>query len=194
MSALSQGHIGLSQKPSQYTPVVFVMVFSVIYGVGQWFYFTVPDELLRSSVYPILFTQPTIALIKLFAPNSLVVSHDTSIWSPSHAVEVVRGCDGFGFLWLLWSALLAFRMTAGGQWWRSLLHCLLGGSLLFVCNQVRLVLLFFCLQYTPGWFSMLHLYVLPLTMAGVCLLIFLRCIQLISRPTLVAHDYPSTNL
>jgi exosortase family protein XrtM len=74
------------------------------------------------------------------------------------ALEVVRGCDGSGALFLLLAALVA---AEGVRWTARAWGALAGALMLYGLNEARLVALYFAAVHRPAWFNSLHEYFIP---------------------------------
>jgi exosortase family protein XrtM len=75
-------------------------------------------------------------------------------------LEIVRGCDGAGVLFLIISAILVF--PAGLM--RKLLGLLLGIGLIYGLNLLRICILYYVIAYQPSWFQLIHTYAAPTLM------------------------------
>lgn len=72
-------------------------------------------------------------------------------------IQVRWGCDGLEPIGVLLAGLLAFPFT----WRRRLIAASVAVPLLAVLNVLRLAVLALASAHAPGWFSLLHLEVLP---------------------------------
>jgi exosortase family protein XrtM len=81
-------------------------------------------------------------------------------------LEIVRGCDGAGVLFLVVSAIIAFPSI----WRRRLVGLFLGIGLIYLLNLLRICILYFVIAYRPGWFPLVHVYLAPtlMVMVGCC--------------------------
>ena len=130
---------------------------ALIYGGLHLLYGLLPDQWLSTVAYRFAFTQPGASLIRMFAPGETVAVMDHELRSPQLVLEVVRGCDGSGALFLFIAALLA----AGGKARGLLLGLTLGGLGIYGFNLLRLVALYFIGTRAPQWFDVAHEYVFP---------------------------------
>lgn len=133
-------------------------------------YFAVPDDVLRERVYLVL-THAAAALVNLVQPLEAARAEANLVVSSRAVLEVVRGCDGAGALFMLTAALLAapLAMRVKGAGLAT------GLALVLLLNQARITGLYFVAAYHPTWFLLLHAYVVPSLLVLAVLLHFLCC-------------------
>jgi exosortase family protein XrtM len=102
-------------------------------------------------------------LINISAPQEHILPLQNHLLSSKADLEIVRGCDGAGVLFLIVSAILVFPST----WVRKLTGLILGITLIYVLNLLRIIVLYFVLVYYPDWFELLHEYIAPTLMVLV---------------------------
>ncbi len=138
-------------------PLRFLLLFACGYALLYWAYWLVPDAVLRDSLYPVAILRPCADLINLVFPVEAVGVTAGMLVSPQASLEVVRGCDGSGMLFLIVAAIMAFPSA-----WRARLAGLCGALLLVhALNTARIVLLYFAAAYRESWFLPLHTYLVP---------------------------------
>jgi len=156
--ARASGHPGLA----------FVALFALLYLLQHGLYQWVPDSFLADVVYRHGIVAGAASVIEWIAPGEGAVVEGHRLASPRAVLEIVRGCDGSGVLFLLVAAILALRAdplrTA-----RGLLGALL---LVYVLNQLRVVGLYFVAAYRGEWFTPLHGYLVPTLFVVVAALYF----------------------
>jgi exosortase family protein XrtM len=137
--------------------LVALITFSAIYVALYAVYLQIPDEVLMQEVYSHLIVTPGASLIKLVAPAEPVIGIGNELISGSTTVEIVRGCDGAGVLFLLIAAIFAVAAPLKRLAWG------VAGALLLVyaVNQLRIVVLYFALLRHRDWFTPLHTMVFP---------------------------------
>lgn len=147
-----------------------LITFSAIYVALYVSYLQIPDEVLMQAVYSHLIVVPGASLIKLIAPAEPVIAMGNQLISGSTTLEIVRGCDGAGVLFLLVAAVFAVPAPLRRLAWG------VAGALLFVyaVNQFRIVVLYFALVKQPDWFIPLHTMVFP----GLFIVLGLICFSL----------------
>lgn len=133
-------------------------------------YFAVPDVVLREQVYALL-TRVGAALVNLLQPLEAARADANLLVSGRAVLEIVRGCDGSGAMFMLTAALLAAPLTARVKG----AGLVAGVVLVLLLNQARITGLYFVAAYQPGWFLPLHAYVVPSLLVLAVLLHFLCC-------------------
>jgi len=86
----------------------FVLRMLGYYGMFHVLYFLIPMAVLHDQIYPLLFGHPTVSIISALQPAEAVQASANRIASPRAILEIVRGCDGSGVLFLITAAILAF--------------------------------------------------------------------------------------
>lgn len=149
-------------------PKHFLILFIIGYVLMHILYFLIPDSFLLGTIYRWVIVLPSVAAINLLSPQEGVHGVASAIVSGRASLEVVRGCDGSGAIFLLSSAILAFPSR-----WRAKLLGFAGGFLLvYGLNQVRIIGLYFVEAYRKDWFTLLHVYLAPTLVVIVSALYF----------------------
>ncbi len=138
-------------------PIVFLLLFTVFYIAMYGGYFLLPDAVLRDIFYHYGICDISAMAINLIVPGENAVAVDNTIRSQRAILEIVRGCDGAGAMFLLLAAILAFPAS----WKRRAIGLLLGALLAYAINQARIVALYFVVAEHPAWFTALHTFYLP---------------------------------
>ncbi|MFN0039709.1 MAG: exosortase family protein XrtM [Burkholderiales bacterium] len=158
-----------SNDTKQTKPWVFLLVFPAVYGLLHFLYFALPDHMLRNGVHYYGIVLPAAGLLNFFAPLEAVSANAGSLHSARASLEIVRGCDGAGVMFLLVAA-----MTASNAGFRKKLLGILGGMLLiYILNELRVIALYFVVAYRGEWFGPLHNYFVPMLMIVTGILFFL---------------------
>jgi exosortase family protein XrtM len=149
--------------------LLFLFLFLFFYSLFHFGYYLIPDELLRNLVYQEGITRISADLINWIAPQEQAQAAQNRIQSSSAVLEIVRGCDGAGVLFLVLSAILAFPTTMK----RKLLGLVLGLAFTYSLNQARIVALYFITAHQNQWFLPTHTYLFPTLIVVLCSLFFL---------------------
>lgn len=144
-------------------------MFPAIFAALHFVYFALPDNFLRQGVHYYGIVWPAAALLNFFAPNEGVSAEDGSLQSARASLEIVRGCDGAGVIFLLAAGMIA--SSAGLK--QKLLGILGGVTLIYVLNELRVIVLYFVVAYRSEWFGPLHNYFVPMLMIVTSILFFL---------------------
>ncbi len=155
--------------PQTRTMLRFALLMCVYYVVFDQAYQALPSGLLHDRLYLCLFGQPTAELISLVRPDEGIVAFSNRIGSPLASLEIVRGCDGSGVLFLVCGAVLAFPAT----WRMRVIGLCLGAALVYTLNLLRLGGLYFILAYRTAWFQPVHTFVLPTLLVVIVALYYL---------------------
>lgn len=149
-------------------PPLRLLAFIGCYWLLDAGYFQVPDHTLANTVYYHGVTQVCAWLINhLFNGENVSAFQNQLISATGNAnLQVVRGCDGSGALFLLLAAIAAFpaRLLWKLQGW----FC--GAVFVYAVNLIRISGLYFVVAYRPDWFELIHVYLAP------TLIIILVCI------------------
>ena len=131
-------------------------------------YFKIPIEMFSNVIYYHGVVQVCANLINLIAPLERVIGQQNHLLSAKADLEIVRGCDGVGVVFLLVSAVIVFPSKLG----RKLMGLALGTGLIYILNLFRVSVLYFIIAYCPEWFLLIHTYVAPVLMVIVACLYF----------------------
>ena len=147
----------------------FVLVLVLGYVSLDWCYRQVPDQILADRVYRWAINQVAAGIINSVAPTAQVKVDAHRLVSPRATLEVVRGCDGSGLLFLLVAAVLAFTAS----WSHKLVGLLVASVLVYVLNEVRVITLYFVLVSYPRWFVPLHISLIPVLIMALSAMFYL---------------------
>lgn len=144
------------------------LLFAGCYVLLDYGYFQIPVDLLTHVIYYHGMVSVCADAINWAAPlEQLSIKHN-HLFSAKADLEIVRGCDGAGVLFLVISAVLAF--PAGLR--RKLTGLLLGIGLVYALNLFRIGALYFIIAYRPDWFQLIHAYVAPTLTVILCCIYF----------------------
>lgn len=146
----------------------FLLLLGGTYLLFHVLYFSVPTPWLIDGIYYHGIVSPGAAIIEWFAPDEGVQGQGNRLFSPRASLEIVRGCDGSGLLFLLSAAIIAFAAPIR----RKLLGLTGALVLIYLLNQLRIVGLYFVAAYRQHWFVSLHAYFIPMFLVLVCVAYF----------------------
>lgn len=153
----------------RFRPMLFLLLFPAVYSLLDLLYFALPDHVLRDGVHYYGIVLPAATLLNAVVPGETVQALHGSLQSQRALLEIVRGCDGAGVMFLLVAALVA--APAGID--RKLQGIVAGVGLVYVLNELRIVALYYVVAYRNHWFGPLHNYFVPMLMIVASLLFFL---------------------
>ncbi|OAI01838.1 exosortase family protein XrtM [Methylomonas methanica] len=130
------------------------------YVLFDYAYFKIPVDLFSNVIYYHGVVTVCADVLNWLAPLEQVLAKQNHLLSAKANLEIVRGCDGAGVLFLVVSAVLVF--PSGLK--RKVLGLLLGTGLIYGLNLLRICVLYFVIAYQPGWFQLIHTYVAPTLM------------------------------
>jgi exosortase family protein XrtM len=133
------------------------ILFVGCYALLNYGYFKVPDDLFRNVIYFRGVVTICADLINMIAPLEQVLAKQNFLLSAKANLEIVRGCDGAGVLFLLVSAIVSFSST----WRRKIIGLILGIGFVYLLNLLRICTLYFVLAHQADWFQLLHVYLAP---------------------------------
>lgn len=173
------------QQISHYNEVRFIILFAAWYGVFYSAYFLIPDSVLNQYLHHDCIITIAAHFINQFFPAENIHELSNTLTSSKASIEVVRGCDGSGTVFLLIAAMFSFRSSVK----QKTSGALLALFLIYAINMFRIVGLYFILAYHKHWFQMVHTYLLPTLIVILCGIFFLWWTRLpaLSRST----DEPS---
>lgn len=111
---------------------------------------------------------PAAQLLHHLWPDQGVYANGHSLVSAHSRLNILNGCEGLETLFLLVAAFVAFPL----HWRVRLLGITLSTLLIYVLNQVRIVLLWRAIRTDLELFGLLHGTVLPLVLIAIALLFF----------------------
>lgn len=147
-------------KPPQWLQFV---LFVGCYWLLDYGYLQVPNTAFAEVIYLHGVSKPCAELINWFSPFESVMARQNHILSGKADLEIVRGCDGAGVLFLLISAIVVFPST----WRHKLIGLAMGIALLYSLNLLRVIGLYYVIAYTPAYFLLIHTYLAPTFMVIV---------------------------
>jgi exosortase family protein XrtM len=139
------------------------ILFIGCYALLDYGYFKIPVDMFINVIYYHGVVTVCADLINLISPLEQVLPQQNHLISTKADLEIVRGCDGAGVLFLVVSAILVFPSKLG----RKLVGLILGIALIYVLNLLRIGVLYFAIAYYPDWFQLIHVYLAPTLMVIV---------------------------
>ena len=143
---------------------VFALAFGLLQLCWQW----LGAGYIGGALVHTVIVGPAAACIDALTPAAHVHAVAQSLQAPGGGLNVRNGCEGVEALFLLWSAVLAAPRARRSRW-RGLLE---GTLLLFGCNELRIVALFYTYRSDPALFDVLHATVTPIALVLVVCVYF----------------------
>lgn len=140
--------------------------FALVFGLLQYGWSEARDTALERWVVDQATVKPAVWLVNTLTPKVAAIADESRIRATGGGLNIRNGCEGTEVLFILAAAFVAARMR-----WRTRLVGFFGGlALLFVLNQIRIVVLFYAFRSDHHLFDLLHTTIAPLFMI---LLVFL---------------------
>ena len=143
-----------------------IAAFVAMFATLQALYGAASDTWVERLVIDVLTVEVAAALIDTIDPGSGVLPVGSRLTSPGGGINILNGCEGTDVAFLLTSAMLVAPLPFS----RRVLGVFVGGAVVFVLNQARVIALFYALRHDRAWFDTLHGVVTPLLLimaAGV---------------------------
>ena len=157
-----------SVSPNYRQEIKFILSFVVIYAFFQWIYFQVPWQVMRDIIYYYGIVSIAAEIVNPFT-QELVIAAQNKLSSTKAILEIVRGCDGSGSMFLLAAAMLAFSCSLR----HKLTGLIAGIILLYAINMMRIIGLYFIVAYRGEWFLPVHTFFAPTLVILVSALFFI---------------------
>jgi exosortase family protein XrtM len=134
-----------------------IIVFIGCYELLIYSYFKIPIESLTNVVHYHGIVEICASLINTAAPLEQVLAMKNHLISARTDLEVIRGCDGAGSLFLLISAIITFPAILK----QKLIGLILSIILIYFLTLLRISALYFVMAYYPDWFEFSHTFFAP---------------------------------
>jgi exosortase family protein XrtM len=136
------------------------ILFIASYWLFNYLYFQIPDQFYSDVLYHYGVVLLCADVINGLIPLEQVAAVHNHLISSRADLEIIRGCDSAGVLFLMVSAVLVFKARLR----QKLQGLLFGVALVYGLNIVRLVGLYYLVAYHREWFEFVHLYLAPTLM------------------------------
>jgi exosortase family protein XrtM len=156
--------------------VLFVCLLLVM-QIG-WGY--VRSEGLERVVVEEMTVKPAAWLIAHITPDVSIKASGSRLVAPGGGLNILNGCDGVDVVLLLIAAMLVAPIPV---YWR-LFGILTGGGVIYCCNQLRILALFYSFRTDKPLFSLLHGIVAPILLILVVTVFFVLWLWLHNRSQL----------
>lgn len=173
-----------SNAPATVAPLRRIALFIVIFLALQSLWLTAAGSLVEHMVIDQATVRVATTWIGVLTPDVPVVAAGPRLTAPGGGINVLKGCEGTDVLFLL---LAAFAI-ADLSWRRRLVGMMLGATLVYLLNQIRVVGLFYAFRQDKALFDLLHGTLGPLAMVVVVGLYFFAWLR---RPEAEPSDRPA---
>jgi len=136
------------------TEIRFICIFILLLLSGQALYYFSKNKS-ENIIVKILSVGPSVQIINLITSDDPVVQKGNEICNKDLCMAVNTGCDGMEGILIVVAAMIAFPMILRIK----IVGTMLGILMVYLTNIVRILMLYFVLNYKPGWFDFMHIYV-----------------------------------
>jgi exosortase/archaeosortase family protein len=158
--------------------LVFILLFILMQSGWQM----VRDEAIGHFIRGTVTVKPTVMMIHVLTPAVSASAVGNQIVAPGGGLVIKIGCEGLEALFILIAALLSL----GIAWRTKLLNILLGTGLIYIVNEIRILILFYAFRSDKALFQLLHGSIAPLALIGIAGLFYHYC--LIKNQTQSSHS------
>lgn len=157
--------------------VRFALFFLIFFGALHFGYNSMRGSKLEKFAVDIVTVTPGAWLINTLSPDERVTASGKKLVSPHGTLTILNGCEGFESIFLLLAAIAAFSSS----WLNKLSGFLIGIGMVYILNQARIVILFFCFRYRKDWFDPIHSHIAPTLIILIASLFFLGWVTIINN-------------
>jgi exosortase family protein XrtM len=158
--------------------IAYVALFLAIFAALDYGYYLTRGTAIERLMIDQLTVHPAAAFINLLVPRAAVTASGHSLLSHMGSINILEGCEGTEAMFLLIAAIVPFPASR----LLKLVGAACGVVLVYVLNQLRLLILIISLQRHPDWFGPFHGLIGPtfIVLAG-CLFFFVWANMAASR-------------
>ncbi|MFD0863730.1 exosortase family protein XrtF [Sungkyunkwania multivorans] len=161
----------------------FIVKFFVVYAILTFVYNQYLDAFDdQPDTLTVAVAKQSNALINLFGFHGAVEAHESEptmklIVNEKYVGRILEGCNSVSVLILFATFVLAFT----GRWKRSVLFLLLGGSLIYSANLIRIAVIAIGLYKFPEKEYLLHQIIFPSMIYGMVFLLWMLWVNKFSK-------------
>jgi exosortase family protein XrtM len=139
--------------------LVFILLFILMQAGWQM----VRDDAIGHFIRGTVTVKPAVMLIHLLTPHIQASALGNQILAPGGGLVIKIGCEGIEALFILIAGLFSVTMA----WRAKLSGMLLGLMLIYVVNEVRILMLFYAFRTDKALFQLLHGTIAPLALIAI---------------------------
>lgn len=137
--------------------VIRIAAFITAFFILQMLYQNCRGTAIEHIVIDKMTVAPSAQLISWLTPQEGIIAQGHSLISGYVHLSVLNGCEGTEAILMLISAILIFPRSLRSK----AFGIMVGGLLIYLINQARIVALFYCLRFDRSLFEPLHSYIAP---------------------------------
>lgn len=139
--------------------LVFILLFILMQAGWQM----VRDDAIGHFIRGTVTVKPAVMLIHLLTPQITASALGNQILAPGGGLVIKIGCEGIEALFILIAGLFSVTMA----WRAKLSGMLLGLMLIYVVNEIRILILFYAFRADKALFQLLHGTIAPLALIAI---------------------------
>jgi exosortase family protein XrtM len=139
--------------------LVFILLFILMQAGWQM----VRDDAIGHFIRGTVTVKPAVMLIHLLTPQITASALGNQILAPGGGLVIKIGCEGIEALFILIAGLFSVTMA----WRAKLSGMLLGLMLIYVVNEIRILVLFYAFRADKALFQLLHGTIAPLALIAI---------------------------
>jgi exosortase/archaeosortase family protein len=143
--------------------LVLAVPFITLFALMQFGWSTARSTWVEQLVIDKMTVKPAAWLIAQITPKMHVHAIGSHLNAPGGGINILNGCDGMEVIFLLVAAMLMAPIPVQWRLWGALA----GSVLIYVCNQVRILALFYSYRLDRPLFDLLHGMVTPVLLVLV---------------------------
>lgn len=139
--------------------LIFILLFIFMQAGWQM----LRDDAFGHFIRGTLTVKPAVMLIHFLTPHIQASALGNQILAPGGGLVIKIGCEGIEALFILIAGLLSVTMA----WRAKLSGMLLGLMLIYVVNEMRILILFYAFRTDKALFQLLHGTIAPLALIAI---------------------------
>lgn len=139
--------------------LVFILLFILMQAGWQM----LRDDAIGHFIRGTVTVKPAVMLIHLLTPHIQASALGNQILAPGGGLVIKIGCEGIEALFILIAGLFSVTMA----WRAKLSGMLLGLMLIYIVNEIRILVLFYAFRADKALFQLLHGTIAPLALIAI---------------------------
>ena len=152
-------------------------LFASLLVLMQFGWGAIHDSSLVRNVINEMTVNPAAWMIALISPEIHAQAIGSRLVAPGGGINILNGCDGVDVVLLLVAAMLVAPITPR---WR-LMGMLTGSGLIYLCNQLRILALFYAYRSDKSLFNLLHGIVAPFLLVLISAVFYFVWLGILNR-------------
>jgi len=146
--------------PPQRSFIVCALLFFTIFAGLQLVWDGLRNTGAERTMIEVLLVKPAVVLVNAITPQVGAVANGRHVDAAGGGLEIVSACTGTEIYFMLTAALLVFPLP----WRARIAGIVLGITMVFVLNHLRILALFYAYRAAPVAFDYLHGIVIPVVL------------------------------